>query len=252
MLFVRIFDDDAVAFSRSAIGPGAGAFLETPLDDRWAMMDSRFRTACMRPLGMPYPGYLHPPAAAPLCTNTTQTGRVCGQQCDPNGKHQECCAPGGGLVVRHDNLVRCVGVISAQNLDPKPKLEQVVPELSRPVAGQIQQARLDVIVHDGLSRLLIDAVVVSSLAGDQAFRRACARRDGHAARRAEISKRTRYIADDLVPFALESGGRMGADARAVLKRCADAADKPNVEIQYLHRAISSVLQDTVARQLEPQ
>ena len=59
-------------------------------------------------------------------------------------------------------------------------------------------------------------------------------------------------ADDLVPFALESGGRMGADARAFLRRCADAADKPSVEIQYLHRAVSSVLQDGVARQLEPQ
>ena len=39
-------DGDAVAFSRSASGPGAGAFLENPLDDRWAMADSRFRTAC--------------------------------------------------------------------------------------------------------------------------------------------------------------------------------------------------------------
>ena len=51
--------------------------------------------------------------------------------------------------------------------------------------GQIDAARLDVIIHDGISRSLVDVVIVSPLAGGDAFRRACARRDGHAARRAE-------------------------------------------------------------------
>ena len=198
-----------------------------------------------------FAGFSEPPAVIPTCRNTTAAGRVCGQPCDARGKHQECCGPGGGLVTRHDGLVRCLGVLAARNLDPKPKLEQVIPELSRPVAGQVEQARLDVVVHDGLDRLLVDVVVVSALAGDQSFRRACGRRDGHAARRAEIAKRSRYQASDLVPFALETGGRLGADARAFLTRCANAAPRPEVEIQYLHRAISSVLQDGIARQLEP-
>ena len=242
-------DDDAVACLKSASGQAVGAFLETPMDDKWVMSNSRFVTACMRRLGAPWPGFKTPPAAVPTCANKTSTGRVCGALCDAIGKHQECCAPGGGLMSRHDGLVRCIGLLAARNLDPKPKLEQILPELARPVAGQVEQARLDVVVQDGTERLLVDVVVVSVLAGDASFRRACARRDGHAVRRAEISKRSRYPTAELVPFAIETGGRLGADARAFLVRCADGALDPTKELQYLYRAVSSCLQDGVARQL---
>ena len=185
-------DDDDAAFLRSASGQTVGAFLETPLDDRWVMSNGRFVTACMRRLGAPWAAYGEPPAQAPTCTNVAVSGAVCGAQCDVLGKHQECRAPCGGLVVRHDGLVRCLGQLAALNLDPKPKLEQIVPELARPVQGQVEQARLGAVAHDGASRLLVDVVVVSALAGDSPFRKACARRDGHAARRAEIAKRSRY------------------------------------------------------------
>ena len=118
------------------------------------------------------------------------------------------------------------------------------------VRGQVGQARLDVIIHDGIARSLVDVVVVSAYAGDPHFRAACARRDGHAARRASIAKHARYPSADLVPFALETGGRLGTEARSLLIKMADAADNPALEIQYLYRAVSSVLQDGVARQLE--
>ena len=153
-------------------------------------------------------------------------------------------------MIRHDGLVRCLGILAARNLDPKPKLEQIVPELARPVAGQINEARLDDVIHDGASRLLVDVTVVSPYAGDRSYRTACARRDGHACRRAAVAKRARYPTADLVPFALETGGRIGSDARALLARMADAADDRQNEVQYLYRAISSVLQDGVAKQLQ--
>ena len=152
-------------------------------------------------------------------------------------------------MIRHDGLVRCTGQLAARSLDPRPKLEQTIPELARPVAGQVEQARLDVVLHDGASRLLVDVVIVSVLAGDASFRRACARRDGHAARRAEVTKRSRYASAELVPFAVETGGRLGADARAFLIRCAQASSEPSREMCYLYRAVSSVLQDGVARML---
>ena len=154
-------------------------------------------------------------------------------------------------MARHDSLERCVGQLAARTLDPHPKLEQVVPELARLVDGQVEQGRLDVVVHDGVSRLLIDVVIVSPYAGGASFRRACSRRDGHAARRAEVAKRARYPIADLVPFAVETGGRLGADARAFLVRCAQASDEPARELQYLYRAVSSVVQDGVARMLQP-
>ena len=153
-------------------------------------------------------------------------------------------------MARHDGLVRCLGVLASRSLDPQPKLEQIIPELARPVAGQINEARLDVVVRDGASRLLVDAVVVSPYAGDAQFRASCARRDGHASRRAAIAKRARYPHADLVPFAAETGGRLGMDARAFIARMADAAEDRADEIQYLYRAVSSVLQDGVARQLQ--
>ena len=151
---------------------------------------------------------------------------------------------------RHDGLVRCLGVLGARAFDPKPVLEQIIPELARPVLGQIEQARLDVVFRDGASRLLVDVVVVSVLACGATYRAACARRDGHAARRAVIAKREKYPSADLVPFALETGGRLSTDARALLVRMSQAAEDPFRELQYLYRAISSTLQNGVARQLE--
>jgi len=194
--------------------------------------------------------YVDKPQVPPLCTNTTANGRVCGHPLDPLGKHQECCAPGGGLLVRHDNMVRCIATLATRTIDPRPKTEQILPELARLVAGQTEAARMDVIVHDGIVRSLVDATIVSPLAGGDSFRNACARRDGHAARRAECIKRARYPAPDLVPFALETGGRLGTAARSFLMRMAGAAADPAAERVFMYRAVSSTLQDGVARQLE--
>ena len=123
--------------------------------------------------------------------------------------------------------------MATRNIDPLAKLEQIVPELSRPVRGQVEQARLDVILHDGISRMLVDVVIVSPYARDATFRSACARRDGHASRRAAITKRTRYPSLDLIPFAVETGGRLGSEARALLIKIADAADDPVQELKFL-------------------
>ena len=97
--------------------------------------------------------------------------------------------------------------------------------------------------------MLVDVVVVSPFAGGASYRAACARRDGHFCRRAAVAKRRRYPSNDLVPFALETGGRLGADARVLLARMAAASADPAREILYLQRAISSILQDGVSRQL---
>ena len=238
------------AFLRTASGQSSGAFLEVPRDDKWVMTYSRFSIATLRCLGVAYPALEVIPDCAPTSSNKTAAGRTCGAACDPHGMHLECCAPGGGLMMRHDNVVRCVAQLAARNLDPRPKLEQIIPELAQRVHGQVGESRLDVVIFDGTSRSLVDVVVVSPYVQDQSYRRACARRDGHASRRAAIAKRVRYPCADLVPFALETGGRLGADARGLLSRMADASDDPFFERQYLFRAISSVLQDGVARQLE--
>ena len=153
-------------------------------------------------------------------------------------------------MLRHDGLVRCLGQLCARSLDPRPSMEQVIPELARPVQGQVGQARLDIVAHDGISGSLVGVVVVSPYAGDRNFRAACARRDGHASRRAAIAKRARYPTPDLVPFPLETGGRLGVEARSFIAKMANASEHRTTEFAYLYRAVSSVLQDGVARQLQ--
>ena len=63
-------------------------------------------------------------------------------------------------------------------------------------------------------------------------------------------KRARYATPDLVPFAVETGGRLGTAARAFIMKCAETPDDPVKERQCLYRAILSPLQDGIARQLE--
>ena len=65
-------------------------------------------------------------------------------------------------------------------------------------------------------------------------------------------KRARYPTPELVPFALETGGRLGNAAKAFLQRLAQASEEPEKEAVRLYRAVSSTLQDGVARQLERQ
>jgi hypothetical protein len=139
--------------------------------------------------------------------------------------------------------------LTRRTVDPSPKKEQILPQLSAKVGGQIGQTMMDLVVHDGVQRLLLDVTIVSPYAGDANFRAACARRDGHAARRAAVAKHAKYESEDLVPFALETGGRLGTEARAYLRRLAQSAEDPNAEMLYLYKAVSVTLQSGVARQL---
>ena len=246
---VAALDTDDLAFFRSTRGPGASAFLEVPLEDRYVMADDRFAVAIRRRLGHPHPQTGSPPSGPVHCKHTTQAGRVCDAVLDPRGAHLECCAPGGGLVARHDGITNLLAALARRHMDPRPRLEQVLPQLQSRVSGQVGQARLDVVMHDSTRRYLVDVTVVSAYAGNSSFRAACARRDGHAARRAAMGKRLKYDSADLVPFALETGGRVGGDARALLQALVAEADDPAFELAYAYRALSSVLQDGVARQL---
>ena len=152
-------------------------------------------------------------------------------------------------MVRHDSLEHTVAALARRGMDPRPRLEQVVPELAAHVRGQVAVARMDVIVHEGPRRHLVDVCVVSPLAGDERFLAACSRRDGYACRRAAIAKREKYRSDELVPFVAETGGRLSADARQFLRAMAREAVCPARELAFMYRAVSTTIQDGVARQL---
>ena len=137
------------------------------------------------------------------------------------------------MLIRHDNLVRGLADLAKRHTDPRPRLEQALPQLSVVVGGQIGQARLDVIFHQGSQRRLVDVTVVSPYAGSADFARACSRKDGYAVRRAAVVKRMEYEHPDLVPFAVETGGRLGDDARALPHPMAQEAPEPDLELQYI-------------------
>ena len=152
-------------------------------------------------------------------------------------------------MIRHDGLTQCFASLAKRGMDTRPCLEQVLPQLATHVRGQVGVARMDVVLHSGTQRHLVDDCVVSPLAGDERFVAACARRDGHAARRAAMAKRSKYHSPELVPFAVETGGRFSPDARHFVKAMADCAVDPVAETAYIYRALSSMLQDAIARQL---
>ena len=97
--------------------------------------------------------------------------------------------------------------------------------------------------------MLLDITIVSPLAGSSDFLHACARRDGHAARRAAVGKRLKYDSPDLLPFAVETGGRLGTEARAFLRLLSAQAPDPEKELGFLYRAVSVMVQSGVARQM---
>ena len=110
---------------------------------------------------------------------------------------------------------------------------------------------LDVEFATEAGRRWIDATVRHPAAGDDAAVLAASRRDGEASRRAERSKHERYPGPQLVPFALEVGGRVGAEARAFL--LGEVRELPpdvqQRELQRAYKVVSCALQTELARQL---
>ena len=81
--------------------------------------------------------------------------------------------------------------------------------------------------------------------------RAASRKPGEVSRRAERTKHERYPGPELVPFAVEVGGRLGTEARAFLLNETRLLprDMQTRELQRAYRVVSCALQVEVARQL---
>ena len=100
-------------------------------------------------------------------------------------------------------------------------------------------------------RRWLDVTVRRPAAGDRAAVLAACRRDGEATRRAERSKHQRYPGSQLTPFALETPGRLGAEAKAwLLSEVRQLpADTQARELARAYKVVSCALQTEVVRQL---
>jgi len=182
---------------------------------------------------------------------------VCGCALDQKGFHAATDQLGGGVLVRHTRLEKAVGGLVSRWLDGQPLFEQRVPAWDRPstreggAANGIEQAVLDLEFVGPSGRAYIDVTVSNPAAGDTPAVRAAARKDGEATRRAERQKHERYPGPLLTPFAVETPGRLGAEARFWLLTHVRQlpVERQTKELTRAYQVVSCAVQSTVASQL---
>ncbi len=133
-----------------------------------------------------------------------------------------------------------------------PLYEQRVPTWDRQnQRGETERAILDVQFQDADGTRWVDVSIRLPAAGTEAHVRLAARRDGEASRTGERDKHKRYPGERLVPFVLETGGRVGAEARHWLHALTRELpqDQQAKELTRAYKALSCALQSEVARQL---
>ena len=247
-------DVDEKADFRTTAGPGAGAFLLYPVDPECELEGPLWTTAARRRLGLDQPAASNSELArvATHCTNKDATGRLCGAFLDAKGRHAATCACAGGRLRKHGRLSRATAGLTRRWYAVEPGLEQRIPELDRQRPdGSTEHAILDVVAPLLSGRQLIDVTVRQGAAGSAAARHAASRRDGVPSRVAEREKHGRYPGNELVAFAVEGGGRLGAEARGWLRMGASGqpGDVTVAELTRAHRVISAAVQGETARAL---
>ena len=137
----------------------------------------------------------------------------------------------------------------------EPRYEQRVPAWDRQSrsggSSSTEHAILDIEYSDEQGTRWIDVTVRHPAAGGQPALRNAATRDGEASRRGEREKHTRYPGNNLIPFVVETPGRIGAEGRFWLLaqvRCLPD-DMQSKELDRAYRLISCAIQSEVSKQL---
>ena len=243
----------------SAGGPGAGAYLRYPTELACTLEDPHWQTATRSRVQLPRPECAADELAraATTCQNLAAGGAPCQAPLDAAGYHATICQPGGGVVKRHGGVARAAGSLAGRWSHSTPLYEQRVPtwdRARRPRPGQdavLERAILDVEYDDTDGRRWLDVTVRHPAAGDEPAVRAAARRPGEAARRAERAKHARYPGERLTAFAVETGGRLGGEARAwLLSHVRELPeDAQPAELARAYQVLSCALQRQLAQQL---
>ena len=148
-----------------------------------------------------------------------------------------------------------MGSLIKRWLHSEPLYEQRVPAWDRRARSSqgeaIEHAVLDIQYADHDGDYWIDVSIRHPAAGDATNLRNAAKRDGEASRRGEREKHTRYPGQRLIPFIVETPGRIGAEARFwLLSQIRELPDDIQArELDRAYRAISCALQGEAAKQL---
>ena len=201
-------------------GLGAGAFWHGFMrSDSAALTNAAFRVVLRRRLLLDLlPG---PTTCAFEYSGTPPEGheRVCGRVLDAAGMHALCCPVGPHRIRLHNEIVRALAEW-VRSHGGYADMEVAVPDLYKTDAkGDIVEARMDLVISwpGAPTPIWVDVTVRSPDEDGLA-----ARVPAHCARAAERHKRERYSAA-VVPFAVETEGRLGPAAQALLSDLAASA-----------------------------
>ena len=285
---LTLLDAPARARLRSVSGPLASAWQwATPCHAGERIDDDVYRTTARALLGQP----VVPSASS--CQNRTRTGphagEVCGVPLCPRGHHCHRCARGGGLKARSEDVEKelaCIHRECGHAVDT----QVYVPAWNRwrtfcapcalrsttwdnpdapcsscggQMVAELEEATLVVEFRSArILRAFIDVTVRHSIPSDAARLAAAARGGGAVNREAEADKKRRYPDGrapwDVIPFALETYGRLGSAAlshlRSLARTRAQEAGAESVEYASVlllkwSARISAALQRSNARRL---
>ena len=257
-------DDRARGRLQSAGGPGAGAFTLLPTKPEHKMHPELYRISLRRRLLMEGARLLRGLEPQTHCRNTSLTGALCGAILEPDQHHALACETGGRRVARHDRVRDLLARWLARRVSAWVQKEQVVPQWRRhrrvvvdgAATTRVESAVLDVVWSCRGAARAVDVVVVSPDSADEREERARAEKPGLAAEGAAREKRRRYPPGPstplLIPFAIETGGRVGSAARQLILDHLDRSEGEagaSADAVAFWQELSAVLQTGVAEQL---
>lgn len=206
---------------RSAGGPGAGGFLESPVlfeDERpRAMPNKHFDVALRDRLR------LDVCLAGAPCQHRKEDGTLCGALLDGRGRHAKKCECGPTRGARHNNLRDFTASFHPKVTGYAAVKEQRVVAWDRvnPRTGLTEEARLDVCTRDAATGrpVFVDTMVTCAHSGYEPRQQARAGKDGVAAADGVRSKRLRYppSGGELVPLVFEAAGRPAEETVAFVR-----------------------------------
>ena len=178
---------------------------------------------------------------AVLCPWKQANTKTCGHQWDTKADHIICCAAGGCLVRRQDELVAVIMRLLK---------EWGCTHIQHEVPMTEDLGRMDIVftTPTGITHHL-DATIWHA-ASQEALRAGSACKDGVAAHLAVQSKYRKYPSVKLVPAALETGGRVSEPFLRLVRTLAPWGKMRTTEMSMAWQLISAALQRENARSIE--
>ena len=152
---------------------------------------------------------------------------------------------------RHDAVLRALAALITRMTGASVQIERRTTELRRIFKGRIQEGQMDIITTDFTgARIYIDVTIVSSVVAHRYHLAQAANKPSYAAMRAEYGKRQRYPTGNIIPFALEIGGRPGPSALRFIRQLhrTPGTDR-SLRIADAWSTISTALHGAVSTQL---